>query len=307
MLNKININTILLCALALYCISTIVSCQFSVLQSEPYIDKESPGLEGKVFSHNFISKDSISEFGSVFNKKGNEFFFAIDSAGKAKILFTKLLKDTWIEPRVLIENQKYSYNDPFLSPDESKLYYISNQPTNPNDTIDDYDIWYSERKDNGWSEPINAGSVINSDANEYYISFTENGSMYYASNKGQSEKRQHDFDIYKSELINNIFQEPERISDSINTKRYEADVFISPDESYIIFCSFRREGFGKGDLYISFQDEKSGWSQAKNMGPKINSKHHELCPFVSRDGKYLFYTSNQDIYWISAEVIDSLR
>jgi hypothetical protein len=43
------------------------------------------------------------------------------------------------------------------------------------------------------------------------------------------------------------------------------------------------------------------------MGDKINTKNHELCPFVSKDGKYLFYTSNQDIYWVSAEIINEIK
>ncbi|NAY93099.1 hypothetical protein GTQ34_14365 [Muricauda sp. JGD-17] len=32
-----------------------------------------------------------------------------------------------------------------------------------------------------------------------------------------------------------------------------------------------------------------------------------ICPFVSMDGKYLFYTSNQDIYWVDASIIENYR
>jgi hypothetical protein len=28
----------------------------------------------------------------------------------------------------------------------------------------------------------------------------------------------------------------------------------------------------------------------------INTENHELCPFVTKDGNYFFYTSNEDIY-----------
>jgi len=34
-------------------------------------------------------------------------------------------------------------------------------------------------------------------------------------------------------------------------------------------------------------------TEAKNMGEKINDEYHQLCPFVSKDGNYLFFTSNQ--------------
>jgi len=32
-----------------------------------------------------------------------------------------------------------------------------------------------------------------------------------------------------------------------------------------------------------------------------------LCPFVTQDGQYLFYTSNQDIYWVNAEIINTFK
>ena len=83
--------------------------------------------------------------------------------------------------------------------------------------------------------------------------------------------------------------------------------FIAPDESYMIYCSIRKDGLGKGDLYISFKDNKGDWSEAVNMGNSINTENHELCPFVSADGKYLFYTSNGDIYWVSTKILNGYK
>jgi hypothetical protein len=295
---NITVISILLC---------IISCTQVVDNELQYIDHNKPSIKPILFAKGFITKDSISEFGSVFNEKGTEFFFAIDTADRAFIKYTAIQDGKWIEPITILSHPTYSFNDPFLSPDESKLYYISDMPRNTQDTIEDIDIWYSEKIDTIWSEPINAGIVINSDKNEYYISFTNDGSMYFASNIESSESRSHDFDIYKSSLINGEYQTPEKVSDSINTGRYEADVFISPDESYIIFCSARRSGLGAGDLYISFKDDSGNWTTSISMGPDINTANHELCPFVTKDGKYFFYTSNQDIYWVSTVIIDELK
>ncbi len=285
----------------------LLSCNQQTPQSILYIDKDLPSIEPKIFAQDLITKDSISEFGSVFNAKGNEFFFAIDSAGKSKIKYTNIQKGHWIEPFTVFSDTNYSFNDPFLSPDETKLYYISDLPRNDQDTIKDYDIWYSERIGEKWSQPINAGLNINSDDNEYYMSFTNDGSMYFASNKESGDNRKHDFDIYKSQYMDGTFLKPQKLSNAINSKRYEADVFIAPDESFIIYCSARKSGLGKGDLYISFKDEKDRWTKSINMGEPVNSKEHELCPFVSKDGKFLFYTSNQNIYWVSSTIIDSIK
>ncbi|GAA4276438.1 hypothetical protein [Aquimarina mytili] len=171
----------------------------------------------------------------------------------------------------------------------------------------DHDIWYSIREENGWSKPINAGKNINTDKNEYYMSFTKDGTMYFSSNKMADQNNTYNFDIYASKRTHDGFQKAIRLPDAINTMAYEADVFVAQDESYIIFCATRKEGFGRGDLYISFKKDNGTWTKSKNMGTLINTRNHELCPFVTVDGKYFFYTSDKDIYWVSTKVLDQYR
>ena len=131
--------------------------------------------------------------------------------------------------------------------------------------------------------------------------------MYYGSNRDNINRRKRDFDIFKSSFNKGQFEKGKKLGPSINTKYYEADVFVAPDESYLIFCSIKKSGLGIGDLYISFKQDNLEWSPAINMGAPVNTEGHELCPFVTKDGKYLFYTSNKDIYWVSTEVIADLK
>lgn len=272
-----------------------------------YMSQEVSKAKGKMFAPNFISTEE-KEFGSVFNSKGTEFYYGVDVNGKYEIRYSQLIDDEWSKPKTILSHKVYGYNDPFLSPDENRLYFISKRALDGLGEPKDVDIWYVEKKDDGWSDPINAGTNINSDRNEYYISFTNNGTMYFSSNTNASEERLNlDYDIYYSEFIAGEFQKPVALGDSINTEEYEADVFISPDESYMIFCSTRENGFGQGDLYISFRNMDRTWSPAINMGETINTHQYEFCPFVSKNGRYLFYTSNHDIFWISTEVINQLK
>ncbi len=272
-----------------------------------YLGQQSPGIKPKLFAPNFISTEE-SEFGSVFNAAGTEFYYGVDVNGKPEIRYSQLVDNEWSQPVVILPQEKYGYNDPFLSPDEQRLYFISRRPLSGQGEQKDHDIWYVERTKAGWSEPVNAGPQINSAGNEYYISFTKDGTMYFASNvNAPEERRQSDQDIYYAEFINGAFQKPVRLSSSVNTPAYEADAFVSPDGDYLIFGSTRAEGLGRGDLYISFKNPDGSWTKAVNMGDKINTRHHELCPYVSADGKYLFFTSNQDIYWVDARVIEEFR
>lgn len=267
----------------------------------PYLGQTPPGNVAKVFAPNVISTEEY-EFGSVFNKTGDEFYYGVDLGGRNVIRFSRLEGNIWSKPKTILSHERYGYNDPFLSPDENRLYFISNRALDGQGNPKDIDIWYVERTGGTWSEPINAGGNINSDSEEYYISFSKEGTMYFASDKNQSHH-----DIYYSKSVNGEFQAPVQLGASINTNAYEADVFIDPNEDYLIFCAQREEGLGRGDLYISFKKDDGSWTQSINMGTAVNTEHHELCPFVTADGKYLLFTSKQDIYWISTAVIADLK
>ncbi len=273
-----------------------------------YMGQKKPGLTREVFAPNFISTE-VYEFGSVFNAEGTEFYYGVDVNGKTEIRYSSRLHGKyWSDPVTIVSHERYGYNDPFLSPDEQCLYFISDQPTDGLGDPKDHDIWYAKREKEGWSVPINAGPNINSEGNEYYISFTEDGSMYFASSvKAPEDRRRSELDIYKSPFANGSFQKAIPLGDAINTPDYEADVFVDPKESYLIFCAIREEGLGMGDLYISFKRPDGAWTEAVNMGEKINTNLHELCPYVSSDGKYLFYTSDEDIYWVSTDIFDELQ
>ncbi len=269
-----------------------------------YLGQVAPGLTPRMFAPNFISTEE-SEFGSVFNARRSEFYYGVDVNGKNEIRFTERVDDGWSSPETILSHERYGYNDPFLSPDEQRLYFISKRAMDGIGELKDHDIWYVERQPKGWSQPINAGPNINSAGNEYYISFTSEGTMYFSSNKHNPEGR--DYNVYYSTFVDGQFQEAVSLGDSINTTFYEADVYVSPDESYLIFCSTRPGSLGRGDLYISFRHSDGSWSKSENMGAPINTRHHELCPYVTADGKYLFYTSDQDIYWVDAKIIDEIR
>lgn len=66
-----------------------------------------------------------------------------------------------------------------------------------------------------------------------------------------------------------------------------AQSYIAPDESYMIFDGERPSGFGDSDLYISFKRNDS-WTEAYNLGPKINTGQTEMAASVSPHGRYLF-------------------
>jgi Tol biopolymer transport system component len=273
-----------------------------------YFNQSAPGLNSQIFAPGIISTDNESEFGSIYSKDGSEFYYSIQSsAGKAELRQMKRTGNAWSKPEVMLGHDTYSYNDPFLSPDEKRLYFISDQPLGGKGPKKDFDIWYVERHGTAWSNPINAGPNINSSKNEYYTCITADGTIYFSSNVKSIQTGKDDYDVFMARPENGEFKKAVRVDSPVNTESYEGDVYVAPDESYLIVCSDRPGGYGAGDLYISFRKNDGSWGDVKNMGKEVNEDRYQYCPIVTPDGKYLLFTSKDNIRWIDAKVIDKFR
>jgi tricorn protease-like protein len=175
------------------------------------------------------------------------------------------------------------------------LYFASNRPLH--DSISkskDYDIWYVERKNqkSKWSKPINLGLPVNSEYDEFYPSVATNGNLYFTSENPKSIGKD---DIYVSYWKNNQYSEPENLSKNINSIGYEFNAFVSPDEKFILFTGYgRTDGFGSGDLYISYKNKEGNWETVKNLGDSTNSKAMDYCPFYDSKNKILYFTSKRN-------------
>lgn len=69
---------------------------------------------------------------------------------------------------------------------------------------------------------------------------------------------------------------------------------------------------GKLDKYIVFMKPDGSFTKPVNMGSSVNSSAHEERPYVTPDGKYLFFNRNGEdgdlrVFWVGAEIIDDLK
>ena len=241
--------------------------------------------------HIFSQFTNIRDF--TINDTETEAYFSLQSPGRELSIIMKIekKKDEWQQPQISSFSGKYIDLEPFLSPDNLRLYFASNRPISKDSAkVKDFDIWYVERRslNSKWSEPTNIGLPINTEADEFYPAVTNSGNIYFTAITEESGPAD---DIFMSKWTNNNYEKPIILSDSINTKGAEFNAFVSPDESYIIFSGWRRQdGIGAGDMYISYNNN-GAWSKAKNLGKDINSKQTDFCPFVQNET--LYFTSRR--------------
>lgn len=233
-------------------------------------------------------------------KKCDEIYFTSINS-KENIYFSKKDNDKWSTPKIAsFSDPNYSDADPFLTKDGNIIYFISERPTHPIDENIEWNIWYANNENGVWTNPKPLPEPINSDKfDEYFFSISDKGNAFFSSNRTSGEGS---FDIYTTKVLaNNKFSEPKNVGRPLSTEKYEFDPYISPDESFIIFSINEN---GNSSLYYSYRNQKNIWTEPQNLGNKINITRQDFAPSLSLDGKYIFYSNNGKLKWVSSDIIN---
>jgi hypothetical protein len=198
----------------------------------------------------------------------------------------------WSNPREAFFHGK----ETSISSSNEKLFYYR-----------DGDIYFNAKTDEDWGKTKKLGSNINTSEMEYFPSITNDGTLFFSRNGNWDKGR-----IMYSKLVNGAYSMPVDIGPPVNSGG-ASHAYVAPDKSYMIFNSPREGSFTKLDLWISFHKDDDSWTEPQNLGKNINSGANAiLCPTVSPDGKYIFFTRLQEngtgyVYWVSAEIINRIK
>jgi hypothetical protein len=261
-------------------------------QMQPSSADQSP-LKGRphLFGPGIISTPD-AEANASFTPDGATFYFAKHTPGWSRdtIVLSHRRGHNWGEPEVAPFSGLWTDTDPSVSPDGRKLLFASNRPIEGRQLArKDLDLWYVERTaSGGWGEPQHIRSAVNSDSMESSPSVTRDGTLYFESSRPTDHPGPH---IYRSHRANDEYGPPEILP--FSQEANDMNPVIAPDESFIIFFSLNRGGFGGGDLFVSFHRGDGSWSSPKNLGSPINSTSFESAPGLSPDGRTLYFASDR--------------
>ena len=288
---------------------------FPVLKG-PYFGQTPPGKTAELFDPGIFFKGE-GQGCSGFLNEGSVFVFTSQRSNSDWRLHatyvTKLKNGVWTRPRVAPFSSFAPYNFT-VGPDDQTLYFTTLK--SPNKTtymfLEQANIWAVKLEINGWTEPVMFGRSINTEAYyENYPAVTNQGTIYYMSRR---ELGVGGTDVFRSQNIDGKYAAAENVGEPVNTQSGDADPFVAPDESYLIVCQKKAGGWGEYDLYVYFHRPDGSWTEGTNMGKEINSPDYEFRPYVTPDGKYLFFTSNRphqsgvgNIFWVDASVIEDLK
>jgi hypothetical protein len=297
-----------------------------------YLGQTPPGTTTELFAPGIVSTEVV-ELNSVFSPDGREFFFTrlIDGPdetgeypGRTRSIMHHMVYENgaWSEARPLrlFPDAPHTWTaDMAISPDGQLLYFMGPHPVDAEGESSDLNLWVSRRTDDGWSIAEPLPETVNSLADEIYSSVVADGSLYFNRRGAQPGDRSNLFRAQR--LADGGFAEAVNVGSYVRDELWVGDTFVAPDESYMVLTTVRPDGFGKGDLYVSFREADGYWGEPINLGPEVNSDATEYCPMVTPDGKYLFFSRRRsdppgsgwpnvvegDVYWVDMEVVHRLN
>lgn len=208
--------------------------------------------------------------------------------------------------RVDIEILNSGYNDycPIITGDGKSFYFTSRRSDtkggsmNPDDQEffeDTYmAVWNTEIQD--WDSLTNELGRINSDGFDAITFISRDGLqglMTVNTTATNAKKTTKGSDIFTIEMSSKgKWSTPHRISNkSVNTSFFEGSATMTADGNTMYFVSDRKGDKSSTDIYVSQKTGKS-WGEAKPLPFTINTIGRETTPFISGDGRYLFYSSD---------------
>jgi len=276
----------------------------------PYLGQEAPGSEPRLFAPGIVST-ALTTRDATMMPDGSEFYFSVVVGPRPMIMMVRRTGAVWQQPVVAAFSGVHYDIEPWIAPNGSRLYFMSNRPSDggaPIDAWQNQDLWFVERTGETWGEPRPVGPPVNSNRPEYFPSVTQGGVLYFTREDEQGVSW-----IFRAAPGADGFLQPERLGPEVNCGSNRFNAAVAPDESFVIVPAMGREdGLGGVDYYVVFRSDDDRWSEPILLGePVSQAQGREWSASFSPDGQYLFFMSSRSPGGVPADLsgmkIDGLQ
>ncbi len=241
----------------------------------------------------YFNKAKESKYTSLEKKPEIPSYLNYCTNGKVLIKDTINVNIINLGPTINTFGNEYS---PLINADETQLFFTyrgekstggrQNEFNEPIVNGNFYeDIFISTKIGDVWQSPISLGEHINTNMHEASVSLSPDGNTMFL----YKDTKETAGDIFVTQKVNQTWSEPEKLP--INSDSWEGSASMAPDGSFIIFSSDRPGGFGGKDLYITYKNNDTSYTEPKNLGKEINTELDEDAPFIRSDGKSFNFSS----------------
>ncbi len=266
---------------------------FPILRGD-YLGQALPDSQPEIFAPGIVST-GLETRDMAMTPDGNEMYFSVFSGGQAMIMMTTRSDGVWSQPVVAPFSGEYLDAEPCISPDGSQFFFLSTRPREGQEPKAGWvyqDIWVMDREGKEWGAPRNLGAPVNTDAPEFFPSVTSDGTIYF-TREGEDRKSM----TYRARRVDGVYTEPELLPAQVNLGANRFNVFVAPDESFVIVPAIGGpESLGGADYYVVYRNDDDTWQEPVNLGPTINNTAgKEWSASLSPDGKFFFFMSARTV------------
>jgi outer membrane protein OmpA-like peptidoglycan-associated protein len=191
-------------------------------------------------------------------------------------------------------NSVYSDRLPVISPDGKILYITrSGDPRNQGEEKTT-DIWMSLlNKDGNWDTIKNVGFPLNNTGNNFVISTTPDNNTLLLGNTYKLDGSAHSggFSFSNKTVTGWSIPTEVKVKNYKNKSKYSSSC-LSTNRKVLIIDAEADKTFGGNDLYVSFLNSDSTWSEPINLGSIVNTFGNEGTPFIAADDVTMYYSTN---------------
>lgn len=208
--------------------------------------------------------------------------------------------DTSVEgvPLNYLVNTAYKEYGPMPTKDGKRLYFSRQGHPQNTGGENDEDIWYSEFDEvtQTWTEAKNIGPPLNTAGPNFVAGVGVNSDTLLLGNI-YGKKGKMTSGISVSVRVGDLwsFPQPINISGDYNISG-KASYDLSHDRNALIIAQEKIDSYGKLDLYVALRDPDAKYpysgKESFNLGPVINSFGNETSPWLSYDGRTLYFSSD---------------
>ena len=191
----------------------------------------------------------------------------------------------WSPARPLpFADPRYRDSDPWLTPDGTTLYFISDRPLPQRPSAKDLNIWRVQRTAAGWGVPQPLGDEVNSEAEELGPELHD-GVLYFGSNRRGGAGG---LDIYTAAQQGDGFASARALPAPVNTAGSESDPTLSPDGRTLVFWRVA----GRRLVLHRAERQGEGWGEPVPLAERFNPGSQQITPSFSADGRTLSFASD---------------
>ena len=189
-------------------------------------------------------------------------------------------------------NSEYPDYYPFVTPDESTIYFTTRRKgvVGGMREFDGYyssDIFYSVVENGEFVKAKGAGMMVNSAYDEQVVGLSYNADLLFVYLDHIKDYG----DIYTSKIVKGRPKKIEKMDQSVNSNEFESAATISADGNTLFFASKRDGGLGGKDIWMTRKLPTDEWAEPQNLGSNINTPYDEDFPNLFYDGSTLYFSS----------------